>query len=179
MDILFLGLDGTICHPKSGENFMQSPDDLEPIPGAKEAIAHYADTHIIYGISNQQDIAAGNNSLAYVLFEMQYTLELFPQMQSILFCPDFEGLKCWETEQGGGTCFFDLEETKEVCEDLAPFRKPCPGMVQLILYREIAVNFRHITYEDCLFVGDHAEDKQCAQNAGLHFMWAKDWREGG
>lgn len=30
-----------------------------------------------------------------------------------------------------------------------------------------------------LFVGDQPEDQQCAENAGLPFMWAKEWRDGG
>ena len=179
MKILFLDLDGTIRRPKSGEEFTQAPDDLEPIAGAQEAIARYAPDHIIYGISNQGGIAAGHKSLPRVFFEMQFTLELFPQIRSILFCPDFEGSKCWETEQGGGTCVFDLQEERADCEDLAPFRKPSPGMVQLIFYRELAVNLRRILYEDCLFIGDRPEDAECAQNAGINFMWAKDWREGG
>src|SRR5205814_8497113 len=27
-----------------------------------------------------------------------------------------------------------------------------------------------------LFVGDMEEDRQCAENANIDFMWAKDWR---
>ncbi|MBP0008062.1 HAD hydrolase-like protein [Roseofilum sp. Belize Diploria] len=177
--ILFVDRDGTLVKPLTGGNFILYPRDQQPIAGAQEAIARYAKTHIIYGISNQAGIAAGHKCVDSVLSEMQYTLNLFPQIQSMLFCPDFEGFECWEATRGGGSRIFFLDETREVCEDLPPFRKPSHGMVQLVFYREIAVNLRHISYEDCLFVGDRPEDAECAQNAGINFMWAKDWREGG
>ena len=46
-------------------------------------------------------------------------------------------------------------------------RKPDPGM---IFYLQNAFNATQT-----LFVGDLDTDRQCAENAGVSFMWASDW----
>ncbi|GGA02445.1 hypothetical protein [Okeania sp. KiyG1] len=96
MEILFLDLDGTVRKPKSASKFITSFADQQSIPGALEAIADYASRgYLIVGIKNQGGVEAGHKSLESCIAEQQYTLKLFPQIHSILFCPDFAGNECW------------------------------------------------------------------------------------
>ena len=40
--LLILDKDGTLVRPKSGNEFVQHPEDQELLPGVVEAIARYA-----------------------------------------------------------------------------------------------------------------------------------------
>ncbi|MFM6668883.1 MAG: hypothetical protein ACKPJO_01895, partial [Dolichospermum sp.] len=52
--------------------------------------------------------------------------------------------------------------------DFGNFRKPHPGMLNY--GKTLYTNYAY------MMVGDRPEDKQCADNANVHFMWAEDWR---
>ncbi|MFM6404935.1 MAG: hypothetical protein ACKPGT_09860, partial [Microcystis sp.] len=45
---------------------------------------------IIIGITNQGGVAAGHKSLKSAIEEQRKTLEIFPLLSYIYFCPDFE-----------------------------------------------------------------------------------------
>ncbi len=91
MKILLVDCDGTIRQPKSGAKFIDKPTDQEPIPGAVEAIDHYhSEGWLIIGVTNQAGVAAKHKSLKDCVQEQQYTLRLFPQLEAIYFCPDYE-----------------------------------------------------------------------------------------
>jgi len=164
--ILFLDMDGTIRRPKSGEKFIQSPKDQEPIPGAEEAIAKYAsEGYIIVGVTNQGGVAAEHKSLDDCIKEQQETLKLFPQIHSILFCPDFEGRKLHR-------CY---RQTAFECSDKYPdligtYRKPGKGMITHVLTSNEA------DPSECLMVGDRSEDREAAEAAGVSFIEAEKWR---
>lgn len=92
MKLLMLDLD-TVRKPKSGGKFIGHPQDQQIIEGADKAIAHYhREGYIIVGISNQGRVAAGHKNFSDCFLEQRYTLNLFPQISEICFCPDFEGL---------------------------------------------------------------------------------------
>lgn len=88
-------MDGTLREPLSGQQHFQNPQDQQIIVGADIAIRAYKDDWIIVGITNQGGVAAGHKSMQQCIKEQQYTLELFPQLREIYFCPDFEGRKCF------------------------------------------------------------------------------------
>lgn len=46
-------------------------------------------------------------------------------------------------------------------------RKPGPGMLEALL--------THFDTDDALYVGDLEIDRQAAENAGIKFIWAKDY----
>ncbi len=99
MKLLMLDLD-TVRKPESGGKFIGHPQDQQIIEGADRAIAHYRrEGYIIVGISNQGEVAAGHKSFSDCFLEQRYTLNLFPQISEICFCPDFEGLECWVVNQ--------------------------------------------------------------------------------
>lgn len=160
--LLLLDCDGTIREPLSGKKFIQHPRDQRIIEGVDKAIAHYSSREwTIIGTSNQGGVAAKHKSIEACEEEQFYTLELLPQVHSILFCPDYEGEVC-------------VEVTREYCRHcynegrFESFRKPGAGMIQLALMEYPA--------SECWYVGDRPEDEQAAAAAGVDFMWADIWR---
>jgi D-glycero-D-manno-heptose 1,7-bisphosphate phosphatase len=171
--ILFLDLDGTVRRTKSGATFINTPLDQEIIPGVIEAIARYPD-HYLIGITNQGGVAAGKKSLEDAIAEQKYTMQLLPQLLEIYFCPDFEGEHCYKI-YGTHVEHYVRSHLKNPNYPSEPlyesFRKPGSGMVML------AIDKFKFYPDECLFVGDRAEDQACALSAEIPFMWAADWRD--
>jgi D-glycero-D-manno-heptose 1,7-bisphosphate phosphatase len=167
MKILLVDCDGTIRQPKSKAKFINKPNDQEPIPGAVEAINHYhSEDWLIVGITNQAGVAAGHKSPEDCIKEQQYTLKLFPQIQSILFCPDFEGRQCYRCYPNQ---WFDV--SSKYRNLLGSYRKPGAGMIQHVLISNEADRLM------CWMIGDRPEDERAAKSAEVNFMWADIWRE--
>ena len=163
MRILFLDLDGTVRRSKSGQTFINDPKDQEIIPGVDEAIDRYVGW-LIVGITNQGGVAAGKKSLENCIEEQQEFLRMFPDMDSIYFCPDFEGKVCYRVEPD---CFENCS-----IDRWGDFRKPGAGMIRSAL--------KHLPrMREGLFVGDRPEDELAASRARLPFIWADAWRESG
>lgn len=159
MNILFLDLDGTVRKPKSGSGFLKNPKDQEIIPGVNRAIAQYKSWYIV-GVTNQGGVGAGHKSLLDCFNEQTYTLRLIPQIERIYFCPDLAGKECWVVEPDSYERVIEFEPRN--------YRKPGCGMIQAAL--GVLPSAKKI-----LLVGDRTEDQECAQNAGIDFLWAEDW----
>ncbi len=167
--ILFVDCDGTIRTPKSGAKFINDPHDQMLIDGVEKAleIASKRFDKII-GITNQAGIAAGHKSMNDAIKEQLITLQLAPQLNSILFCPDFEGLECWKC--------YRPQEVMQVAGlyeeiDLIQYRKPHPGMIEYGLIENKADR------AECWMIGDRSEDEEAAQNAGINFLPADPWHQ--
>lgn len=164
MSLLLVDLDGTIREPLSGQQYFQHPKDQQIIAGADVAIRAYKDDWIVVGISNQGGVAAWYKSIQECIKEQQYTLELFPELREIYFCPDFEGRKCFRVTRHN---VHNYSKTKWS----GHYRKPGAGMLQLAMVRH-----QHIS-ENTRYVGDRPEDEAAARRAGVQFQWAADWIE--
>src|ERR687885_1533468 len=162
MSLLLIDMDGTLREPLSGQQYFQHPKDQRIIVGAELALRAYKDDWIIVGITNQGGVAAGHKSIQGCIQEQQYTLELFPELREIYFCPDFEGRKCFRVTRHN---VHNHSQTKWSGQ----YRKPRSGMLQLAMVRH-----KH-TPQNSLYVGDRPEDEQAAQRAGVPFQWAWDW----
>lgn len=166
MKLLLIDLDGTIREPISGNKFIVHPQDQRPISGATQALNHFAEKgYKIAGITNQAGVAAGHKTLADCLKEQVHSLILFPQIDRIYFCPDFEGNHLWEVNRFKKV---HLSEFSQYSDFKGTFRKPNPGMLWAAA--------RLYEPELTLYVGDRDEDKAAATAAGIDFMWAWDWR---
>lgn len=166
--ILFCDIDGTLTETISGETFKQHSRDVKIIAGADIAIAHFVSRgYKCVGISNQGGVGTGHKSLEDAIAEMQYTLELFPDLETIFFCPDFDGKYCYKVF---GNVVTQFSPNSVIKAGAGKFRKPNPGMIELALYLK-ASNNKH-----CLMVGDRSEDERCAFNAGVNFIPADVWR---
>ena len=161
---LLLDLDGTIRQSTSGK-FIEDPSDQEPIEGAIKAMEIYhQEGWTMVGITNQGGVAAGHKSLKSAIEEQLKTLEIFPQLSCIYFCPDFKGQECFRVKK----C--SCVQIDELYPDLIEqFRKPNPGMIFAAL-RAFAEK-----PTDILMVGDREEDKLAAKNAGINFLDAHIW----
>lgn len=159
--VLFLDLDGTVRHGKDElGHFVNSPADVVIFPQALKLMRKAkAEGYRIVGISNQGGIALGYFTMEQCIATMTRTHLLCDQLfDKIAWCrhhPDakeIEMAQCWCRKPRIGLII-------ETCLDMArhfnEYYPPAFG----------------------LFVGDRDEDRQCAENANLRFMWAKDWRE--
>lgn len=164
MSLLMVDMDGTIREPLSGQQYFQHPKDQRQIEGAVSALGAYKDDWLIVGITNQGGVEAGYKSLQDCIKEQQYTLQLFPELKEIYFCPDFAGKKCFRVTRHN---VHNHSKTKWSGQ----YRKPSPGMLKLAMVRH------HHTPETSLYVGDRPEDEKAALSAGIPFYPAADWRQ--
>lgn len=167
MKLLLVDCDGTIREPDSGEKFIQYPQDQRIIRGADKAITSYSPSEwTIVGITNQGGVAAGHKSLSDCCNEQRYTLELFPQISAIYFCPDYNGWECWVVDR------YQLpRESREFGYEGRHFRKPGAGMLKFAMW-QYGIPERQVFY-----VGDRAEDEEAAMRAGVQYMDADIWRD--
>lgn len=164
--LLLVDLDGTIREPISGKKFISHPHDQRPVAGAPQALEHFANQgYKIAGISNQAGVAAGHKTLADCLQEQERTLILFPPIERIYFCPDFEGQHLWEVDRFKKV---HLSEFPQYSDLKGTFRKPNPGMLFAAM--------RLYEPKSTQYIGDRDEDKEAATAAGIEFKWAWDWR---
>jgi len=151
---LCLDLDGTVRKSKTG-GFIASPEDIELIEGMEEQIWAYKDRgFLIIAVTNQGGVAHGHKSTIQVQAEHQASYALFKRNP------------------------FDFTFTSYAMPDgkAHPFnyrsllRKPYYGglayLEVVLFHREIIVD-----WDRSVFVGDREEDQQCAQAAGLKFIW--------
>lgn len=187
MKLLLVDLDGTIRCSTTG-NFIESYKGQKPMLAADKAIEHYADRNWqIVGISNQGGIAGGYKSLENTIKEMEYTLWLFPKLQEIFFCPDFQGRDC---------IIVNRKETMQYSQDAKEaykitgntgieinFRKPGNGMLIAAIEKTARMSHTHFLELveinqnfDCWFVGDRSEDERAAATLGINYLDAESWR---
>ncbi len=91
----------------------------------------------------------------HAIAQMQYTLELLPQLQFVYFCPDEKRLKCWRADNDG------IEIRTELCHS-----SPGAGIIHQ------AVTDFGIDLTKSWLVG---EDEQCAAAASVNFMDSETW----
>lgn len=156
-------LDGSLRESASGSKFINAPYDQQPIAGALEALEEVKQPCI--GCTNQRGVKQGYKTLDSAIEEQQRTLELFPKLQTILFCPD-EGETCWAVKR---------DKVWQISEDYlhltGEFRKPGVGMLL------VALNLAKAEPAYSKMIGDRPEDEQAAQAASVPFQWAHEFRK--
>lgn len=158
--VLWLDLDGTVRHGKDElGHFVNGPEDVVVFPEAVALMRKAkAEGWRIVGISNQGGIALGHMTMEQCAAAMMKTHvltgELFDKIAWCRHHPDAkdpEMATCWCRKPRIGLI---VETGLSMAQHFNEYYPPAFG----------------------LFVGDREEDRQCAENAGLRFMWAKDWR---
>lgn len=137
-----------------GQPCPNAPGEWELMPNVKETLAEigWGTPHaggVAYGIaSNQAGVGYG-----YMTEEVAYNL-----------------LKDMVVEAFGG---WPATGTIQVCPHLpdagCECRKPQSLMLQRLMKSWL------LSPDETLYVGDMESDKQAAENAGCHFMWARDF----
>jgi len=164
--IIFFDLDGTLRQTKSGKTFIHESDDQQAIKGTQKALAYYQEKgFLLIGITNQSGVAAGHKLLIDAEKEQQITLELFPELLCIYFCPDFDGNHCWLKSRENPATPIHISWGKEFAGE---FRKPGAGMIKAAILNHYGSGMP----EDCWMIGDRPEDEACALAAGIKFVWA-------
>ena len=162
--------DGTLTTPKSGERFVQFPEDQVLLPGVLEGIQQLRTAGWEIAIaSNQGGVAAGYKTLDEAILEVVFACRI-AGVQTAVIAHSYE-------ESGVGEfvsvhCDDATHEAKVLISVTQRFRKPNPGMIRW-LARKFGASHEDL---QVIFVGDRAEDEQAAANAGVEFIWAEDWR---
>lgn len=155
---LCLDLDGTIRHSKSSK-YIQNPDDIALFEGVEEKIWEYREKgFLIFGVTNQGGVAYNLKSPERNLKEIAATRTLFKK-------DPFHSIKyCYHMETG----------SRHPYTYRSLLRKPLTGMLALLEVE--AWNEGYVVdWNNSIFVGDSEDDKGCAANAGLNFIWADDF----
>lgn len=159
--ILYLDLDGTVRKgfDELGK-FVNKAEDVDVFEGIVDLMRKYKERGWrIVGITNQGGVATGQLSYAdmsaAIVETNEQTHRLFDKIMVCVHHPDAK------------------EEEMAVCW----CRKPRIGNIVLAADALGKMYPEYYPPHMALFVGDRPEDKQCAENAGIKFMWAKDWRE--
>lgn len=175
--LLLLDMDGTVRQPKSSSPFITDPYDQKIIVGVKEALDNFKDW-IKIGVSNQGGVAANHKSLKSTILEQMVTLELLLELQTIYFCPDYSGDKCYRIDRGQiEHAVLENHVSESDFEIIEPrysghYRKPRAGM---LLQAFSDFNDLEETFDKTLMVGDRTEDAEAALRANIPFMPANEW----
>ncbi|MGH3985862.1 MAG: HAD-IIIA family hydrolase [Pseudonocardiaceae bacterium] len=161
--MLILDVDGTIRHgPTELGRFVNTPDDVVMFPDAVDRMREWKTTGgRIVVATNQGGVALGYLSVSDCNAALLHTLALADGLvDAVAMCTHHPAAA--DPEQGPCWC-----------------RKPSPGLV----FSGVAMLMKDHPGEFyppglALMVGDRPEDEQCAQRAGVRFMWADEWRAG-
>lgn len=146
-------IDGTLTTTKSGEPFRQTADDWQWLPGRLERLIELHEQGKTLAVAtNQGGIAFGYMDEG----DMQTQLSILCNQAKITYLY---------------VCYAHPKASIDgYAEEIDLFdRKPSPGM----LFK--AMLTARVTVKETLFVGDRAEDEQAAKNAGVDFVWAKNF----
>jgi HAD superfamily hydrolase (TIGR01662 family) len=144
---LLLDVDGTLRTTRSGEIYPRTPDDVQLLPGRKEALQLWIDRgYRLFFVSNQSGVASGNVSKEAVDACFKRTVELLGlPVAEIAFCPH-------PAFPAGCFC-----------------RKPLPGL-------GIYLKQRHeLSSEHLVMVGDMDSDAQFAAALGAKYYSAEEF----
>jgi D-glycero-D-manno-heptose 1,7-bisphosphate phosphatase len=146
--LVILDRDGTIN--RASEEFVKSPEEWHPLPGALEAISrlNHAGFHVVLA-TNQTGLGRGLFDMAALnavhAFMLKSLAALGGRIDAIFYCPHSadEGCNC---------------------------RKPAPGLLHQIDER-YGISLKGVPY-----VGDRLRDMQAAQAAGCAPHWVLSGR---
>ena len=147
---LFLDLDGTVRKTKSGKVCPNTPDDQELLPGRAEKIREYKEKgYKIIAVTNQGGIGLGYMSSGA--------------------CEEILG----KLDEMLGYVFDRMMYAPAAPQKQDPWTKPQAGML-FHAEADMAIDLKR-----SVMVGDMATDKECAEKAGVKFVWAKDFFDDG
>jgi len=155
--LCLLDVDGTLTTTKSGATFRKSADDWQWLPGRLEKLHELKRQGVKLAVcTNQGGVAFGYMNQPNILTELA-------RMCKEALLP-IGGLYICYTHPNATIERYRAEDAR---------RKPAPGMLL-----EAMADFE-ASPQETLMVGDRSEDEAAAKNAGVHFMWAKEFFEKG
>lgn len=171
--LLLLDRDDTVTQNavRPGD-YINDPKEIELIPGVLPQLKRYADSGWqIALISNQGGIEKGFLTLEQCLEGFKRTFDLTERIIiEAYFCPESYpafGQTAVQCGYRGDTWDF-WHKTITGAFNCQGFRKPNPDMILLAIAE-------HGSPQEVLYVGDRAEDRDAANNAGVPFMSAEEW----
>lgn len=157
--VLFLDLDGTVRESASGKKFIKDDKDIKIKDGVIETIRKQKEKgYLVIAVTNQGAVAYGLKTEEDVRQELVVTNALCDDLfDFMLYCP------------------FHPDGSLYPYNNKSLARKPDVGMIMQAEARLLYEHDTQIDYTRSLFVGDRQEDKQCAFNAGIKFVWESEF----
>lgn len=149
--LIIFDVDGTLVETKSGATFRKSADDWQWLPGRLEKLAELEAQGAQLAVATNQGGVAFGYLDAVAIRQQLYTMAEEAHITIVEMC------------------FSHPKASIDDYREDSPRRKPAPGMLLDI------IKASNVYPSDCLMVGDRDEDEQAARNAGIDFMWAKDF----
>ncbi|MCL4296304.1 MAG: HAD-IIIA family hydrolase [Anaerolineae bacterium] len=154
--VLCLDLDGTVRTSRGGHKFIEGADNVLLYPDVEKVLWKFRDDgFVVVGITNQGGVAWGYKTPGQVEAEHRVMLDQFAQN------PFHMLFSCYHDPRGDHFPY----NYRSLC------RKPDIGMLALVEHRLWEINYI-ADWDNSLFVGDRAEDEQCAKRAGVVFIHA-------
>jgi len=172
LGVLLVDCDGTIRKTRSGQTFINIPDDQQLILEAACAMHRWqAKGWMFWGVSNQMGVQAEHKTIEDAIAEQSKTMALARtahiNLVGISICPD-DGNQLHVVDSNG--------EVKVCTSPQKIYRKPEPGMLQDAVTRLCrAHGGRKLVFA---MTGDRPEDEGAAEAAGIEFIKHTDWWEG-
>lgn len=160
--VLYLDIDGTVRHGYDElGHFVNKAEDVKVFDGVPELLWNYKKLGWrIVGVSNQGGIALGHMTMEDCVAQMAETQrQCLSAFDKIAWCSHHPAAK-------------DPEMAVCWC------RKPKAGLIIEAALALCATTGEMYPPHMSLMVGDMDTDQQCADNAGLTFMYANAWRNG-
>jgi D-glycero-D-manno-heptose 1,7-bisphosphate phosphatase len=175
-----LDKDGTLVVPKSGDKFINSPEDQILIPNVIDRLKYLQSQGYRLAIaSNQGGVEMGHKTLNNALLEIRFCVELLHDagivIDRAMLCPDYKGEICYivdlankqyrkidkDTDNNTLECIYDIKSLEKT------YRKPHGGMLKL------ASKYPN---EYRIMIGDRAEDQGAAMAANFdEYVNAGKW----
>lgn len=161
--VLYLDLDGTVRHGKDEMGrFVNNSSDVRVFDVVPKILQWYrSNGWRIIGITNQGGVSLGiisyEDCRAAIMETQRQSGNAFDAIAACIHHPDAKNPEmavCW-------------------C------RKPRIGLIVEACFALARKTGECYPPHLALLVGDRPEDRKCAENAGVRFMDAKEWRDGG
>ena len=170
--LLFLSDNAIRQSMQKDSLFIQNPDDQELIFQAQVKLLEAFDNKITsIVLTNKGGVEAPYKPLNNLHFEEIKLLQMSDLISGIIYSiSDDEAYSISRYDEYWGNI-----RPRTLFYNEWRFRKPNIGMIKegIILYQNISNS--EIEPSEIIMVGDREEDKECAKNSGINFMWAKDW----
>ena len=177
-------MDGTLIH-----GYMDNPGReynlWHVLPGRVEAIRQLREKSIEWAIvTNQAGVALGHIMLNDLALKLEAVLKEFGVTFTGLYnnngrLPFATGANgCAIGERARPYVLFCLahpQSPRPIYREGHERRKPSPAMLNEAIADFAERHFTKIDHFNVLFIGDRPEDREAARDAGVEFIWAKDF----
>lgn len=182
--LVLFDMDGTLIH-----GYMDNPGReynlWHVLPGRVEAIRQLREKSIEWAIvTNQAGVALGHITMNDLAVKIEAVLKEFGVTFTGLYnnngrLPFATGANGYVSDENDRPyvrfCLAHPQSPRPIYREGHERRKPSPAMLNEAIGDFAERHRAELLHKDVLFIGDRPEDREAARDAGVGFMWAKDF----